>query len=61
MICIRCVRQEMAVGHSCTDDLSRCKTCDRARVVVVESHDDRGWLSVTQTCLVCLPKTNGAK
>ena len=54
MICIRCCKQELFVGHSCTDDSAPCSVCGRSRVVEVVLHDDRGFLSITHKCIGCL-------
>lgn len=62
MICHRCCKQKLAVGHSCCDDSSPCVTCGRSRIVVVTLHDERGYLSELQPCIGCVgtnKKLNG--
>lgn len=54
MICIRCCKQELFKGHSCTDDSMPCKVCGRSRVVVVVLADEHGTYSETQPCIGCL-------
>jgi hypothetical protein len=54
MICSRCCKQDLQVGHACPDDSKPCPVCGRSRIVVVVLHDARGFFSETQTCIGCL-------
>lgn len=53
ILCTRC-RKPIDCGHRCDGD--ECPSCGTARVVIVETKDARGTLSVQQPCGRCSPR-----